>query len=167
MKRIGPVLLLALVLGGVHLLANTVNLSYPVMSGLWNKNSFTLEYTTFYTGCQHEERKEERHAQQKRTTLLARLTNEGWVITNFATERVELGKEVAKLCRECQEKEFVGIYGNEIGVYAGSPEKPGPLKQVIPVDISRLPQAEIDDLKAGIVCHEAQEKWRILEGYQN
>ena len=93
MKRIGPVLLLALVLGGVHLLANTVNLSYPVMSGLRNKNSFTLEYTTFYTGCQHEERKEERHAQQKRTTLLARLTNEGWVITTFATERWNLERK--------------------------------------------------------------------------
>ena len=167
MKRVGPVLLLGLIFGGVYLLVSIGNLSLVNSGSIWNKKSFTLEYTAFYTGCQHEERKEEQHSQQTWTALLTRLTNEGWVITDFATDRAELGKEVAELCRECQEKEFVGIYGNEIGVYAGTPEKPGPLKQVIPVNISRLPQAEIDDLKAGIVCHEAHEKWRILEGYQN
>ncbi|NLC54044.1 MAG: hypothetical protein GX770_08785 [Firmicutes bacterium] len=166
MKRIGPVLLLGLVLGGLYLLANTGELSF-VNGSVLPKRSFTLEYTTSYTGCQHEERKEERHAQSARTALLTRLTNEGWMITHFATDQVELAKEVSALCRGCEEQEFVGIYGNEIGVYAGSPEKPGPLKQVIPVNISRLPQAEIDDLRAGIVCHETQEKWRILEGYQN
>ena len=58
------------------------------------------------------------------------------------------GKEVSALAG-C-EQEFVGIYGND-GVYAGSPGKPGPLKQVI--GRCRLPQAEIDDLRAGIVCH--------------
>ncbi|NLW60497.1 MAG: hypothetical protein GX073_09190 [Firmicutes bacterium] len=166
MKKVRPLLLLGLVLGGVYLLANTGKLSLINGAG-WNKKSFILEYTAFYTGCQHEERREERHAPQNRAALLERLTGEGWVITNFTAGRVALAKDVAKLCRDCQEQEFVGIYGNEIGVYAGSPEKPGPLKQVIPVDISRLPQAEIDDLRAGIVCHEAQEKWRILEGYQN
>lgn len=166
MKRVGLVLLLGLVLGGVYLLANTGKLAL-VSGSVLKQKSFTLEYTAFYTGCQHEERKEECHSPRTRNELLEKLTNEGWVITSFTSERVGLEKEETKLCPGCQEQEFIGIYRNEIGVYAGSPEKPGPLKQVIPVNISRLPKAEIEDLRAGIVCRGAQEKWRILEGYQN
>ena len=80
MKKVRPLLLLGLVLGGVYLLANTGKLSLINGAG-WNKKSFILEYTAFYTGCQHEERREERHAPQNRAALLERLTGEGWVIT--------------------------------------------------------------------------------------
>lgn len=166
MKRVGPVLLLALVLGGISFLAKTGKLSLINGANL-KREGFTLKYTAYYTGCQHEKSYEEDHPRQTWPELLAKLTDDGWVITNFARERVEAEKQLAKLCPQCAEKEFIGVYGNEIGVFAGSPEQPGPLKQVIPVNISRLPQAEIDDLKAGIVCDEAQDKWRILESYQN
>ncbi|NLM37171.1 MAG: hypothetical protein GX202_03475, partial [Firmicutes bacterium] len=124
MKRVGLALLLGLVLGGVYLLANTGKLSLDRGSVLRQK-SFALYYTAFYTGCQHEESREEHHSPRTRDEMLAGLTKDGWAITGFTMERVELKKEVPTLCPGCQEHEFVGLYGNEIAVYAGSPEKPG------------------------------------------
>ena len=166
MKRAGPVLLLGLVLGATYLLINSGSLSSIMGPGLKNGN-FTIKYITFYTGCQHEAVTEESRPRKSRNGLLESLSKEGWIITSYVTDRAELQKEETDLCLRCREKEFVGIYGNVIGVYAGSPETPGPLKQVIPVNIRQLPPAEIKDLEEGIVCNETQDKWQILEGFQN
>jgi len=166
MKRVGPVLLLALLFGGACLLANTGKLSL-IISRVLTREEVTVEFTTLYTECQHEEGVKGNYPQKNWSTVLEELSQEGWIITSFATERVELWKKAVDLCQHCREQEFIGVYGKEIGVFAGSPDQPGPLKQVIPVDIGRLPPAEIADLRAGIICNKPQDKWRILEGYLN
>ena len=166
MKRVGPVLFLVLLGGGAAFLAQTGQLS-PVLSRVFSREEVTVELATFYTACRHEEETTEKYPQKKWAAFLEEISRDGWQITAFTTERVELKKEAADLCRSCREEEFIGLYGQEIGVYAGRPEQPGPLKQIIPVDIGRLPPAEIADLRAGIICDQPQDKWRILEGYQN
>lgn len=166
MKKVVPVVLLALVLGGAFRLLTRRNLAL-LGSTERKKEGFSVIFTIFHSECQHKEVTEESYPPQKWAPLLEDLSEKGWLITTFATDRAELQKETEDLCSQCREKEFIGIYGNEIGVYAGSPETPGPLKQVIPVNIEQLPPAEIQDLRAGIICNEAQDKWQILEGYQN
>lgn len=166
MKKVGPVLFLALLFGGAGLLAQNGKLS-PIISRVLTREEVIVELITSYTECQHEEGVTAKYPQKKWADVLEEHSRDGWVIASFAAERVELRKKVADLCRDCREQEFIGIYGQEIGVYAGSPDQPGPLKQVIPVDIGRLPPAEIEDLRTGIICNQPQDKWRILEGYQN
>lgn len=165
-KRVGPVLVLGLILGCTYLLVNSGRLAL-VSSDHLQQEVVTFKYSTLYTGCHHEELTEKSYPQKNWAEILETQSKEGWEIKNFNSEQVELAQEVMDLCPGCQEKEFIGLYGNEIGVYAGSPDKPGPVKQVIPVNTGRLPSAEIEDLKAGIICDEAQDKWQILEGYQN
>ena len=166
MKRVSPVLLLALIFGGTYLLANPGKLSLIISPGLTRKDVI-IELKTLYTECQHGEGTEAHYPPKKWAQVLEELSQAGWMITSFTTDQVAVEKKTAGLCSQCRDQEFIGIYGREIGVYAGSPDQPGPLKQVIPVDIGRLPLAEIEDLKAGIICTQAQDKWRILEGYQN
>jgi hypothetical protein len=166
MKKVVPVILLVLVIGGICCLLTQEKLAL-LSSTERRKEGYSIILTVFHSECQHREVTEDNYQPQKWASLLEDFSQKGWMITSFATDHAELQKEAVGLCAQCQEKEFVGIYGNEIGVYAGSPETPGPLKQVIPVNIEQLPPAEIQDLRAGIICHEAQDKWKILEGYQN
>ncbi|HEY8391165.1 MAG TPA: BofC C-terminal domain-containing protein [Capillibacterium sp.] len=166
MKRVVPVLFLILLGTGAGFLARTGKLS-PVLTRVINREEITAEFVTLYTQCQHEEKLTRTYPHQNWAATLEELFRDGWLITSFAAERVALQKKADDLCRTCREEEFIGIYGREIGVYAGSPEQPGPLKQIIPVDIGQLPPAEIADLRAGIICDQPQDKWRILEGYQN
>lgn len=166
MKKVVPVLLFFLVLGGTCLWLTLGIPALPSISQRGNEG-FSIIFTTFHSECQHKEVSTESYPSPKWAPVLEDLSQKGWMIANFATDHAELQKEAEGLCHRCRENEFVGIYGNEIGVYAGSPEIPGPLKQVIPVKIEQLPPAEIQDLRAGIICNEAQDKWQILEGYQN
>ncbi len=166
MKRLWLILLLGFILSAVYVLYDSGRkLFLPLF--VMGKASYNMQLTTFYASCRHEETTEEAIASEQWEGRLNTLEEDGWELKRISPVKVELRKELFALCPDCREKEFIGIYGDEIGVYAGSPERPGPLKQIIPVKIERLPAEEVEDLRAGIVYQETKEKFLILESYQN
>ena len=82
-------------------------------------------------------------------------------------DQVNMVLKRSELCQVCKKQEFIGIYQDSIGVFAGRPENPGPLKEVIQVKVWNLPETEVKDLQSGIICYNEKEKLLILEGYQN
>lgn len=166
MKRLGLVLLIGFIFGALYVVIDSGgNPFLPLLSK--GKEPFNMELTSYYVSCRHEEVAEQRISHDQWEEVLDALIEDGWELKRISQTEVELGKELFALCTGCREQEFIGIYGDEIGVYAGSPERPGPLKEVIPVKIGRLPTEEVNDLQAGIVCQEIKEKLLILESYQN
>jgi hypothetical protein len=165
-KRLWLILLIGFILGTLYVVYDSGRNPFLPLLGK-NKAPLSIRLTSTYASCRHEEVVEETIAHDQWEAGLDSLIADGWELKRISPVRVELGKELFALCTDCREKEFIGIYGDEIGVYAGSPERPGPLKQVIPVKIGKLPAEEVADLRAGIVCEETKEKLLILESYQN
>ena len=68
-------------------------------------------------------------------------------------------------CHDCRLYEFLGTYEGKIGVFHGTPEKKGPLKEVVAIDISELPVKERKDLEEGIPVNDTVEKLLYFESY--
>ncbi len=68
------------------------------------------------------------------------------------------------LCYSCRENQFLGLNGEEIAVFRGTPSKPGPITEKIAIDLNKLPEAEVEDLKKGIPFQDGKEKLQLLEG---
>ncbi|NLW56839.1 MAG: hypothetical protein GX050_09575 [Firmicutes bacterium] len=148
MKRLRLVLLLGFILGALYVVYDSGRNPFLPLLGI-SKTPFNMRLISFYASCRHEEAAEEAIRHDQWEVMLDTLIEDGWELKRISPTEVELGKEFFALCPDCREKEFIGIYGDEIGVYAGSPERPGPLKQVIPVKIGKLPAEEVNDLRAG------------------
>lgn len=68
------------------------------------------------------------------------------------------------LCDSCRTNQFLGVNDQWIAVFRGTPGKPGPITEKIPLNLSNLPEAEIKDLKKGIPFQDGKEKLQLLEG---
>ena len=166
MKMLGPVMLIGFILGILYIVVNTGKNPFLPMFNHEHEN-INMKFTVFYASCRHEETIDQKSSKNHWEQMLETLSKDGWELNKRSKGEVELSKELLELCTGCKKQEFIGIYQDEIGVYAGTPENPGPLKQVIPVKIARLPEEEVNDLKEGIICQETRDKLLIIEGYQN
>lgn len=68
------------------------------------------------------------------------------------------------LCDSCRENQFLGLAGQQLAVFRGTPSKSGPITERIVLDLRKLPEAEVEDLKKGIPFKDGKEKLQILEG---
>lgn len=67
-------------------------------------------------------------------------------------------------CRSCDTHQFLGIHDQNVVVRYGTPDKPGPIRETLQINIHRLPNSERDDLMRGICFHHNKEKLQIIEG---
>ena len=68
------------------------------------------------------------------------------------------------LCDSCSKNQFLGIVGRQLAVFRGTPDNPGPVTEKITLNLRKLPEAEIEDLKKGIPFRDGKEKLQLLEG---
>jgi hypothetical protein len=68
------------------------------------------------------------------------------------------------LCDSCRENQFLGLAGQRLAVFRGTPGNPGPITERIVLNLKKLPEAEVEDLKKGIPFKDGKEKLQILEG---
>lgn len=68
------------------------------------------------------------------------------------------------LCDSCCENQFLGIAGQQLAVFRGTPDNPGPITEKIDLNLKKLPKAEIEDLEKGIPFKDGKEKLQLLEG---
>jgi hypothetical protein len=67
-------------------------------------------------------------------------------------------------CDSCRHHQFLGIRGQNIVVLKGTPRKPGPVREILKININKLPASERDDLIRGIPFQNDKEKLQIIEG---
>lgn len=68
------------------------------------------------------------------------------------------------LCDSCRENQFLGLDGQQLAVFRGTPSNPGPITERIVLNLKKLPAAEVEDLKKGIPFQDGKEKLQLLEG---
>ena len=68
------------------------------------------------------------------------------------------------LCDSCRENQFLGLAEQQLAVFRGTPGNPGPITERIVLNLKKLPEAEVEDLKKGIPFKDGKEKLQILEG---
>ncbi|HBL51558.1 MAG TPA: hypothetical protein DER58_06940 [Firmicutes bacterium] len=88
----------------------------------------------------------------------------GYQIEEFGVKQVILARRQALLCDSCKSGEFIGILNGYVSVFAGTPQKPGPMLEATRIPVARLPQSERLKLKNGIPVKDVGERLQILEG---
>lgn len=68
------------------------------------------------------------------------------------------------LCATCEQNTFLGVSDHKVAVIRGTPFRPGPVAELTDIIINPLPEAEKNDLKAGIPFKGEKEKLQLLEG---
>lgn len=68
------------------------------------------------------------------------------------------------LCGSCRQNQFLGLVGEGLAVFRGTPANPGPITEKIILNLNKLPEEEIEDLKKGIPFQDGKEKLQLLEG---
>ncbi|HHY91849.1 MAG TPA: hypothetical protein GX511_00740 [Firmicutes bacterium] len=71
------------------------------------------------------------------------------------------------LCPECRGRLFIGLAGEEVAVFFGTPEGPHELKERTGLFTRGLPEEAIRDLRQGIPIEDEKELPQILEGLMN
>ncbi len=67
-------------------------------------------------------------------------------------------------CRSCRENHFLGLHGQEVVVYRGTPLQPGPILEKVMLKTNLLPEAELKDLQSGIPFRDSRDKLQLIEG---
>lgn len=88
----------------------------------------------------------------------------GYQIEEFGAEQVVLARRQVLLCNDCKSGEFIGILNGYVSVFAGTPQKPGPMLEATRIPVARLPQSERIKLENGIPVKNVGERLQILEG---
>lgn len=117
-----------------------------------------LTLNTVYKKCHHIET-------QKKTIQAFRWEEfEGWRLERQHGSIILLQREEEDLCPICLMEEFMGTHQGKVVIYHGRPDRMGPVKETLPINIHDLPAPETRDLERGIVIHDAKEKLLLLEG---
>lgn len=117
----------------------------------------------YYLRCHHNTEKVLTIREEDYQSFLSELTCD-WEVRGAAKERT-LTKKLNGLCENCQHQEYLGIHQDYVAVFHGTPDRPGPVKEVTGIRVIGLPENEVLDLKTGVPYREAEEKLLILEGY--
>lgn len=85
-------------------------------------------------------------------------------IESFSADRVVIDTALKKLCPECRDTQFIGVKNGYVTVFAGSPEKPGPVIEMTRIPLDALPEPERAKLAKGVVVSGLGQRLQILEG---
>lgn len=121
-----------------------------------------------YTGCGHilTEKKELPGVQQGLTLKQLADLYPAWNVT-AVKDNVWLKASHPGLCPTCKQRLYVGLAGEEVAVFYGTPGGPSELKEHTGISAAGLPQDALLDLKAGIPIENQEQLSQILEGLMN
>ncbi len=121
-----------------------------------------LESQKKYTICGHVETK--RAEYHKKGPFKAVIKNYSEHVKKVNNQSYLYSESHQKLCDSCRKNQFLGLAEQRVAVFRGTPKKPGPTMEKISIDLRKLPEAEVADLKKGIPFKDGKEKLQILEG---
>ncbi len=122
-----------------------------------------LKLDKIYTLCGHTESEEKKFSSEKMLNKEV-LNLQDYILKKISGHRRVYIQEIPEFCASCQKNRFLGILDEKIVVFSGTPKKPGPVKEEIPILIEDLPKLELEDLKKGIPFKDNKEKLLLIEG---
>lgn len=121
-----------------------------------------LESQKLHTICGHvESTRTEYHKEEPFMAVIKNYSSQVKKVNDQSYTYLESSHD---LCDTCQKNQFLGLDGQGLAVFRGIPNKPGPITERIAIDLNKLPEAEIKDLKKGIPFEDGKEKLQLLEG---
>ncbi len=112
--------------------------------------------------CGHKESKRaEYHKKGPFETVIKNYAKHIKKINNQTFAYIERSED---LCDSCRANQFLGLADQQLAVFRGTPGNPGPITEKIVLNLKKLPEAEVEDLKKGIPFQDGKEKLEILEG---
>jgi hypothetical protein len=126
-----------------------------------------VEEVTYET-CGHVEKKEKPFPSSQRGLGLDDLTAlyPAWDVT-ASDDNLVLKATRPGLCPLCREKLFVGLDGEEVVVFYGTPEGPHEIKERTGISTGGLPEEALLDLRTGIAIENKEQLSQVLEGLMN
>lgn len=125
-----------------------------------------IEVRTVYTVCGH--RRENGRASPSVLGLLAGRAAGArygdWRVDYKDDRLLRLTYERNELCPACRRLRFLGVSEGFVAVFRGTPGRRGEMVEVTQIPVSRLPRAELLDLRRGIAIRDERERLEILEG---
>ncbi len=121
-----------------------------------------LESQKLHTMCGHMESKRTEYFKEE--PFKAVIKNYSRQVEKVNNQSYRYLENNNNLCESCRKNQFLGIDGQQIVVYRGTPDRPGPITERIEINLSKLPEEEIEDLKKGIPFRDGKEKLQLLEG---
>lgn len=121
-----------------------------------------LESQKLHTLCGHMESKRTEYHKEKPFKAIIRHYSEEVEKVNNQSYRYVVSNH--DLCKSCRNNQFLSLDGEQIAVYRGIPGKPGPITEKLPINLKKLPEEEVEDLKKGIRFKSGREKLQLLEG---
>ena len=130
-------------------------------SAATSPQKWVLESQKIYTCGHMESKRAEYHKKGPFETVIKNYAKSVKRVNNQTFAYIEKSQD---LCDSCRENQFLGLVGQELAVFRGTPGNPGPITERIILNLNKLPEAEVEDLKKGIPFQDGKEKLHILEG---
>ncbi len=90
----------------------------------------------------------------------------GWTIDKFDSQEVAMHLKVDSYCREHANNTFIGVKDGFVAVFAGRPGPKAIVREVTRIPVQQLSDADLAELKQGLVVKSREELLRTLEGMQ-
>lgn len=90
----------------------------------------------------------------------------GWTIDKFDSQEVAMSLKVDSYCREHANNMFLGVKDGFVAVFAGRPGPKAIVREVTRIPVQQLSDADLAELKQGLVVKSREELLRTLEGMQ-
>ncbi|MDK2882316.1 MAG: hypothetical protein PWP58_652 [Bacillota bacterium] len=134
---------------------------------LTGPNTRIVEEVT-YKGCGHVVRSEKELPGNQHGLNLDQLSRlyPDWNVA-VSEEIIHFTNSQSGLCPGCKAKLFVGLDGDEVTVFYGTPEGPKEIKERTGIIAAGLPEEALLDLKAGIPVENQEQLLQVLEGLMN
>lgn len=85
-------------------------------------------------------------------------------VTEFSGDRVVIETRRQELCTDCRNGQFIGAREGYVTVYAGRPDRPGPVVEVTRIPVHALPESERVRITKGIPVSGIAQRLQVLEG---
>lgn len=130
---------------------------------LFRSEPWTLEKITVFKECRHQTVEQSTFASAKDIKTFLSKCPQGEIVEN-GQAKIKTQIEEEGFCSSCNQYQFLGIKSGKVVIMRGTPDKPGPVIQSIPMDVHLLPMAEREDLQRGIPFKDEKEKLQLIEG---
>lgn len=127
------------------------------------KEASILEIRLEHPLCGHTEIKRINYQSKERYQAELRRISDYRVLKGKGDRLIYVCKG-SDLCDSCQNHFFMGISGEKVVIFRGTPAKRGPVMEATDITAKLLPKVEKIDLEKGIPVKDDKEKLQLIEG---
>lgn len=127
------------------------------------EKEWSLELDKAFILCGHNEIEKSSYSSLKDLQAIVD-NNDGYLLKRISGHLQVYGMSISDYCTNCRNHQFLGVSEQNVVVFRGTPDKPGPILEKTTIQIKDLPQLELEDLQKGISFGTINEKLQLIEG---